>query len=411
MSLLGFHSVAAFRCVLPPLSASIKQTSLEPIQTPQDTFVTAPVASASMGETASKATASKATTFGLSIPPVFASLVFGAGVMMAKLLPRPFSELMVTMFGTTGVLHAVLFSKGDVPTALEIFLGGCATLRFIKHADLQPFGQLKKLKKKEVPLESRIDPSRLPDLRSLYGRDALVTQAVDQLSALLCLPQARRFFKIHPDRQKLLREIGWVRFAYVDDLKEVKLTMSAGGTFIPDIGVVLVSERFLEVLIHELAHVLHFSIVKKRLTFQDLQRVEVYCRQHILGKESAPFREKIETFMRGKGKAPDFIPEEIRHAAAILIFYIGEAQTMGRHEAVPSFLQCRLDSSLRLRRYRFFIPFNRFIYYPFFPMAWLGGVTRTAYGFSSTFAYDNSFILRRVLKLGPIDSLLGPKSK
>lgn len=405
MNFFGIHSALFSTTAVPPAAlapavAPALAPQAVPAIAPQDEFVAAAVAATPREEAAGRA-----TTFGLAIPLVSSALLFGGGMIAAKLFPRPISELFVTIMGTTGVLQTLF--KGDVPMALGIFLGGVATLRFIQHADVQPF---RKLEKKTVPLESLFNVSRFPTLRSLYGRDATCTQAVDHLSALLRLPEARRFFGFDPDRQNLLDEIGWVRLAETAGLKALGLKIPAGGSFLLPIGVV-VAPKDVEVIVHELVHVLHFSIIRKRLTFPDLQRIEAYCRKHELKEECAPFRKQLGEFIQGKEKSPHFIPDDIRHAAAILLFYIGAAQTMGHHEAVPSFLQCRLDPALRRWRQRFLIPFNRYTLTFLFPMAWLGGVTKTAYGFKSLFVYDNPFILRRVLRLGPIDSLLGPNPK
>lgn len=373
---------------------------------PEDHFVSVPIA-APMPTPPSEHAGWKATMFGPVLLSPIAVMVVGGGLVMAKVFRRPLSQLLVTILGTILAFDEA-FIGGHWLHAAEVYLSGVATLRMMQHGNIQPLGQAKR---KEIYARDVLNIERLPTLKDLYGRNRCYTDAVNHLTGLLRrYPEAQQFFHFDPDRQNLLEEIGWVRVAdtAVDALG---IKTDSTGAFSPEDGI-LYGRNIVEVALHELCHALHFSATRRRITFPDLQRILKYFENggEILPRH-AVFLESVRNFMQDKERSPRYIPEEVRHAAAILAFQIGSSEYKWNLESVPSFLQWRLDRSVRHPKYLILGTINKYILWVFMPMAWLGGVLKTTAELDSTFAYDNPWILRRVLKLGPIDSLLGPKSK
>ncbi|OGQ42834.1 MAG: hypothetical protein A3F82_05390 [Deltaproteobacteria bacterium RIFCSPLOWO2_12_FULL_44_12] len=336
--------------------------------------------------------------FGLS--PLSLAICAG-GLLMAKLMRRPLSQLLITTLGTTWA--ATTMVEGNWPLAIELYLSGCATLRMIKHFNIHPSTQ--------KPIDARsfrdyFDVSKLPRLRDKYGRDECYTKAVDALEKILMdNPKLQQFFDFDPRHQSLLDEMGWVRIAddYIGKISTA--TGSAKGIFVP-MDETLYTGGVVEFGVHELAHVLHFTAIRKKVSFNDLQRVKEYFDTHDVHQRIAPFLDTVRQHLV-KSDSGSPIPHEVRNAAAILIFQIGKGEFGGHHESVPTFLQTKLSFFARSLKFRPWMFINQLIAWFLMPMAWIGGIHRDTQFLNPLFAYDNPFILRRVLKLGPIDSLLG----
>lgn len=90
-------------------------------------------------------------------------------------------------------------------------MSSVATLRFIKHANIEPS---QKSQARQETFGNRVNVDQLPTLKDLYGKNPCYTEAVDCLTELLRKsPEACRFLDFDPKRQKILKEIGSVRIA------------------------------------------------------------------------------------------------------------------------------------------------------------------------------------------------------
>lgn len=395
MNILALNAVAASAVATVALPTALGDVALS-LPPPEDHFVSAPSQSVPPGDT---------IQLSMSLPSPSALLLVYGGLAAAKIFPRPATHWLVTMMGTVGALRMAT-TEHDLSSAVEIYLAGCVTLRLIKHWNVQPFG---KPKVGQDPFAGSPDPSAFPRLHDLYGRDNCYTKAVDQLGALLREhPRLAHFFNFNPDRQKLLDEIGWVRMSPSKD--RVKIG-AYEGIFVPVKGAVYAPE-VVEVVLHELTHVLHFTAARRRLTFPDLQRIVKFFEKGIVFPSLFnPVLETLRHFMEGKERSPGFIPEEVRHAAAVLGFLIAAMKRPSYLESLATFFQIRLNPSLRRVRERVLSITTPLMGWIFIPMAWIGGVLWETPMLNQLVGYHNPFILRRVLKLGPIDSLLGPKLK